>query len=283
MAGPSPHARGRRAPPARRRGRCGTIPARAGETFIPTDPTREGKDHPRTRGGDKMTRLRNTSAAGPSPHARGRRGRRLANPIDRWTIPARAGETAVLDPTVAIWRDHPRTRGGDCTSRRPRRRSLGPSPHARGRPGPAPAAGTCWRTIPARAGETGAEVRTGRGRVGPSPHARGRRGARGGRDRDRGTIPARAGETRSRSNWNAGRRDHPRTRGGDALKPDSYDPDYGPSPHARGRLAARGHDNAVTGTIPARAGETSASPFAIFAMRDHPRTRGGDHRAGSLR
>ena len=133
------------------------------------------------------------------------------------------------------------------------------------------------RTIPARAGETtmapicatlrrdhprtrGGDrpVQAGHGTVtGPSPHARGRLYARVRTVQVCGTIPARAGETERRMSRAC------RTAAG-------------PSPHARGRRQGLDAHGGLQGTIPARAGETPMRARPRSAMRDHPRTRGGD-------
>ena len=55
---------------------------------------------------------------GPSPPMRGRRLRRALNLRVRRTIPAHAGETCGTSREFGGSTDHPRARGGDCTSKR---------------------------------------------------------------------------------------------------------------------------------------------------------------------
>ena len=192
--------------------------------------------------------------------------------------------------------DHPRSRGGD---RWPSARSAvaaGPSPLARGRHGSVVSVALGLGTIPARAGETrpnGSRLRriwdhprsrggdcscsviAGKHR-GPSPLARGRP-ARGERAScPWGTIPARAGETRRPPGRYRLRRDHPRSRGGDPSSSQVSPSVRGPSPLARGRLPMSNGRSPVTGTIPARAGETKFNAAFGLTPRDHPRSRGGD-------
>ena len=213
--GPSPHARGRLVRCRQRARRQGTIPARAGETAPTPNRARTGRDHPRTRGGDPSRRKRSCGRSGPSPHARGRRVRRVVELRPEGTIPARAGETSSTSSATRGRRDHPRTRGGDSPRYSSHLPATGPSPHARGRRRRAPVPRAVPRTIPARAGETtssgrppcsrrdhprtrGGDLRVhvGSGRPsGPSPHARGRLASAPPRRTLHGTIPARAGET----------------------------------------------------------------------------------------
>ena len=192
------------------------------------------------------------------------------------TIPARAGETVRGGVLIRLFRDHPRSRGGDRHLGLGELGAAGPSPLARGRPSGQRATQQRVGTIPARAGETfrpgtrraddgdhprsrGGDIPGQRGlpdHRGPSPLARGRPQPRAAQRNHRGTIPARAGETLTslvtlRHIW-----DHPRSRGGDSSRVFRWVFIKGPSPLARGRLSGFLAKALHSGTIPARAGET---------------------------
>ena len=194
---------------------------------------------------------------GPSPRARGRRGR--VRPCLRrgGTIPARAGETRSLRALKRIPWDHPRARGGDPATISASRFFQGPSPRARGRPAHADIPLRVGGTIPARAGETSPRSSSARRRrdhprarggdpgrkrrpswsSGPCPRARGWSRHRRRADRRDAVSPARAGETRWGRRWKRPTRDHPRARGGDTTPPGLGWRFTGPSPRARGRPA----------------------------------------------
>ena len=96
-----------------------------------------------------------------------------------------------------------------------------------------------------------------------------------------GLIPARAGNTCQCTSSFVTAWAHPRSRGehcGDTL---SAPPPPGSSPLARGTLTVKVIDGAAAGLIPARAGNTSAEPFAADWRWAHPRSR-GEHRVQSL-
>ena len=157
--------------------------------------TKEGWDHPRTRGvytePDRVT----VPDYGSSPHAR---GLHRAGPGDRSglrIIPARAGFTPRRSAPWSRPPDHPRTRGVYRTPvARPIAKS-GSSPHARGLPQGRSVPGNRGGIIPARAGFT----LTARGWAdigdGSSPHARGLRDDVPDRLLGLRIIPARAGFT----------------------------------------------------------------------------------------
>ena len=91
--GPSPRARGARAPGVGVDLVAGTIPACAGSTWRPRCARCRPRDHPRVRGEHVLRESRIEGGAGPSPRARGaRRGHEQAGAGDR-TIPACAGST----------------------------------------------------------------------------------------------------------------------------------------------------------------------------------------------
>ena len=112
-SGPSPLARGKPKAARLRRGRRGTIPARAGETVLDHFLADDARDHPRSRGGNGAVGVPVRLGEGPSPLARGKpeHGSRHGTHVG----------------------DHPRSRGGNSMTSIKRRRLWGPSPLARGK------------------------------------------------------------------------------------------------------------------------------------------------------
>ena len=127
-------------------------------------------------------------------------------------------------------------RAGETTSIRSRKRGHGDHPRSRGGNG----------------GSLGGHAAT----QGPSPLARGKPAVWNGMWIMLGTIPARAGETLCSPDSIAARRDHPRSRGGNAAHGRRGICIRGPSPLARGKHKRAARSRPMTGTIPARAGET---------------------------
>ena len=216
-SGPSPLARGKRRVKRRGEPEQGTIPARAGETPLPSPAAWQLWDHPRSRGGNAWLPRPDLRGWGPSPLARGKRTHASAGG-DVWgTIPARAGETAPNDYIELGTRDHPRSRGGNTSEGETLALPQGPSPLARGKRRREHAGRRQHGTIPARAGETRENRHQGFARrdhprsrggncellrkpcrqTGPSPLARGKPARACCWVTVPGTIPARAGETSS--------------------------------------------------------------------------------------
>ena len=196
-------------------------------------------------------------------------------------IPARAGNTSLINPSSQIAWAHPRSRGEHVPGFTKWDAWLGSSPLARGTQRLVRAWQERRGLIPARAGNTsrfrrlsrvpGAHPRS-RGehlvyrthcRVvgGSSPLARGTRGIA------RGFLFALVA--------------HPRSRGEHGVSFWCWAPLFGSSPLARGTL----HDimcrSAGAGLIPARAGNTETVLSDNVLSRAHPRSR-GEHRAASL-
>ena len=174
---------------------------------------------------------------------------------------------------------------------------MGSSPLARGPPfwygGGASAAGliparagttregfsskTCSRAHPRSRGDheaVGAPLIIG---PGSSPLARGPRSANWIASNPKGLIPARAGTTFSVLAVSVACGAHPRSRGDHTLAPNNRRTRLGSSPLARGPLQCTVRRRRFRGLIPARAGTTSAEPFAALRRWAHPRSR-GDHR-----
>ena len=237
--GPSPLARGKLKRRADGRWRRRTIPARAGETQNELEMQRLNRDHPRSRGGNRASCARKWSSTGPSPLARGKLKSLSKEKGTPGTIPARAGETSAFRGRRGMPGDHPRSRGGNRRINQSERPNPGPSPLARGKPGPLRSHQPGTGTIPARAGETsstpasrsltkdhprsrGGNAAFSRASgidVGPSPLARGKRALVGALVGALGTIPARAGETLGCAQGPDGQKDHPRSRGGNPATP----------------------------------------------------------------
>ena len=94
LPGPSPLARGKPSLLVPFAAYRGTIPARAGETWIKPRRRPWRPDHPRSRGGNTVCIFYYSMVWGPSPLARGKRRRKSRRRLGRRTIPARAGETS---------------------------------------------------------------------------------------------------------------------------------------------------------------------------------------------
>ena len=113
-----------------------------------------GRDHPRSRGVYDAEELGGAGEVGSSPLARGLPRPGLGLSLCVGIIPARAGFTPSGPWSVALCRDHPRSRGVYRLLFRRSDVEAGSSPLARGLP-----AGSVWqfcdgRIIPARAGFT---------------------------------------------------------------------------------------------------------------------------------
>ena len=192
------------------------IPARAGFTRHLEGVHRAHPDHPRSRGVYLTALMGLVATKGSSPLARGLRVI-SACPMPRpRIIPARAGFTAMTVPAVAVWEDHPRSRGVYSPPPPRRSRRPGSSPLARGLPGDDVHGARHRGIIPARAGFTWRatarpwpgpdhprsrgvylpEEETPRLVIGSSPLARGLLGAAGLEQPGDRIIPARAGFTR---------------------------------------------------------------------------------------
>ena len=214
--GSSPHMRGKRSStyPQKERGRI--IPAHAGQTRSITSWAGTCTDHPRTCGANTHTFAPANSAAGSSPHMRGKHDRPHPNHARQRIIPAHAGQTPSGQSKLPSKTDHPRTCGANaptavCTSP-----AIGSSPHMRGKPGRSPVGPAPARIIPAHAGQTviflslgswssdhprtcganGSPADTGPTTVGSSPHMRGKLIAPMFSGNTMRIIPAHAGQTK---------------------------------------------------------------------------------------
>ena len=131
--GPSPRLRGKRDHPRPGRFPQGSIPAPAGETWLPTRLPRESRVHPRACGGNveigQIVRLHH----GPSPRLRGKLGIVAGLHQDNRSIPAPAGETCLLLSQHQLMGVHPRACGGNDVIAVGEKKYAGPSPRLRGK------------------------------------------------------------------------------------------------------------------------------------------------------
>ena len=87
-------------------------------------------------------------------------------------------------------------------------------------------------------------------------------------------IPARAGKTGTGSSSTARPRAHPRACGENIKEIVQTSIEPGSSPRVRGKRRHRRRDARNSGLIPARAGKTPATMFAVFREGAHPRACG---------
>ena len=263
------------------------------------------------------------TTTGPSPQARGSRPPRpQTHPADG-SIPAGAGKPRVRPDQRSRSKVHPRRRGEAATKLVGWITGAGPSPQARGSPGPRSHRATPPGSIPAGAGKprrtpSGARPsrvhprRRGEAEFvaqlpglhpGPSPQARGSRqrgggapegegpspqarGSRGGVVDGRagaGSIPAGAGKPRGAGGRGSRARVHPRRRGEAREVVERALLPRGPSPQARGSLRPPADAPAGGRSIPAGAGKPEGDALDPIVERVHPRRRGEAPARGSAR
>ena len=191
-----------------------SIPACAGEPFVPLASVRPTQVYPRVRGGTLPPGKFTSQGVGLSPRARGNRAAGAAVGQARGSIPACAGEPLFPAASVRPTQVYPRVRGGTQGSASLASAAKGLSPRARGNLSREEWLKTPARSIPACAGEprgprqgppasrvyprvrggtavTSSHARTIRGL---SPRARGNPRSGQERSRPRRSIPACAGE-----------------------------------------------------------------------------------------
>ena len=111
---------------------------------------------------------------------------------------------------------------------------------------------------------------------GLSPRGRGKRGRVHQWAHNHRSIPAWAGETRLLVPGLAGCGVYPRVGGGNAPDPAKFADEEGLSPRGRGKLAAGKRNAALSGSIPAWAGETNSVRLHCAARQVYPRVGGGN-------
>ena len=130
--GSSPHTRGAHRNISGCHERSRIIPAYAGSTQDPTEPSQENMDHPRIRGEHIDLRAAEDTTKGSSPHTRGAPCSLATPSTTRGIIPAYAGSTC-RRWSAPGWRwDHPRIRGEHLDDLVVVGDGVGSSPHTRG-------------------------------------------------------------------------------------------------------------------------------------------------------
>ena len=150
-------------PPRAREGHIGEIkgakvagitPACAGRTIADTTPCCRLEDHPRVRGKDVATRLKEAGELGSPPRAREGHTRELCDRTFYRITPACAGRTAWDTKREMFTKDHPRVRGKDYSIAFDLCCRLGSPPRAREGPAASIAFAAAAGITPACAGRT---------------------------------------------------------------------------------------------------------------------------------
>ena len=231
---------------------------------------------------------------GSSPLTRGKRFAPIA--LTEWTglIPAHAGKTSFGEVPGPAWGAHPRSRGENAPTGRPRPSGPGSSPLTRGKRArrawsfcplgliPAHAGKTSlWLSIrsalrahPRSRGENLVAQYVGSRDVGSSPLTRGKPELTPLEIDDLRLIPAHAGKTRGQESRHEGSPAHPRSRGENQAAKPLGRKDLGSSPLTRGKLPEAHRLLGGKRLIPAHAGKTRATRRTRYRMRAHPRSRG---------
>ena len=299
--GPSPRGRGSQQLPGQRTPGRGSIPAWAGEPWIPCRARTRSKVHPRVGGGARAAGRPVPPDHGPSPRGRGSLPRDPPPTPNSRSIPAWAGEPCGTG--VARWctRVHPRVGGGAPYTPSSLYLPLGPSPRGRGSPASTPQRTSYQRSIPAWAGEprvldvwrqvAAVHPRVGGGAMlrvdaaenlmGPSPRGRGSRLLERPAISLAGSIPAWAGEPQKAVGASGLVRVHPRVGGGAGVMCSMRARGTGPSPRGRGSHLLPPRLPRDLGSIPAWAGEPARVFFARAPFKVHPRVGGGAERSPS--
>ncbi len=252
------------------------IPARAGQTRIPTGLGGRRPDHPRACGA-------NLGAGCFAP------------PQIQRIIPARAGQTEPSAVGSLSCPDHPRACGANAMRPKPAVPKLGSSPRVRGKLSAIGSRDVQRRIIPARAGQTQAvkdkadaaadhpracganAVLRGGYRIGSgsSPRVRGKPWLPPEQAAPFRIIPARAGQTCRCSRSRRPTTDHPRACGANHLVEDGRQRAAGSSPRVRGKLGLLDLLLVQRRIIPARAGQTDTPVTRLIAeYGSSPRVRG---------
>ena len=294
VSGLSPHARGNRDEPLRRRFCCGSIPARAGQPRSLRRPRWRRAVYPRTRGATTWACWSCPTGFGLSPHARGNHWVLALVDQGKRSIPARAGQPCTCRWPCSCRPVYPRTRGATRYTTSGTYMSSGLSPHARGNHCVPEGIASFVRSIPARAGQppstaprmsTAAVYPRTRGATGAaalgrprskglSPHARGNPADPCPYSQHLRSIPARAGQPHLARTAPANSTVYPRTRGATTSCTRAVVSNQGLSPHARGNRALPRACGGPERSIPARAGQPRRPDAGGGGSGVYPRTRG---------
>ena len=196
--GSSPRMRGKLRVARHRRRQRRIIPAHAGQTRALGCRHARSPDHPRACGANRHGSRSRSWFRGSSPRMRGKHGERVTQRRARRIIPAHAGQTQRVQPSLFEGADHPRACGANPHAFSLAVSSHGSSPRMRGKRWLAWLVSRRPRIIPAHAGQT----RAGRAGRRPAPdHPR----ACGANDRanarlraDRGSSPRMRGKRSNR-------------------------------------------------------------------------------------
>ncbi len=294
-SGLSPRVRGNQPRRRRRRRQGGSIPAGAGEPPRPSAPCRPAWVYPRGCGGTGPADGLWWADVGLSPRVRGNRRMRSTPAARRRSIPAGAGEPAIVLCAGDRQQVYPRgcggTRGWDGRSDA----VLGLSPRVRGNRTPRSTTSGRIGSIPAGAGEPsrkfqkagvrgvyprgcgGTEERPDLPRqpLGLSPRVRGNHRRPRGHPDHRGSIPAGAGEPSALTSSPPRREVYPRGCGGTYEQEHENRTIEGLSPRVRGNRGLGQVAGEVVGSIPAGAGEPPPWRSLRPQIRVYPRGCGG--------
>ena len=281
---------------------CRSIPAYAGE---PPDVAAKQQPcgvYPRVCGGTHYLAASQQLTVGLSPRMRGNPRRKAVRVVLVGSIPAYAGEPAFAASSPCWRRVYPRVCGGTHGRWEPVPGGRGLSPRMRGNPVSARPVVADIRSIPAYAGEptryrTPAQSRTVYPRVcggtlafsslaaraaGLSPRMRGNRGKNAAGQYTGGSIPAYAGEPSSVHPLCTSIRVYPRVCGGTGAPTLDAAAEWGLSPRMRGNPAPQSAVPALSGSIPAYAGEPNGYCHLAGAATVYPRVCGGTPLTPSL-
>ena len=250
--------------------------------------------HPRSRGENPPTRTLNPSFPGSSPLTRGKRDAVPPRLVGVGLIPAHAGKTQGGTIRSLSAAAHPRSRGENGAWATSPFRPQGSSPLTRGKQKRSRTRRRARRLIPAHAGKT--EKRGLPDSDMPAhPRSRGENGYTPGRDiyhfgsspltrgkpqallsaaLQRRLIPAHAGKTSVTRRPSYPLPAHPRSRGENRVVYEYTSNRQGSSPLTRGKHAPVWSAHTGHGLIPAHAGKTRATRWAMSSPAAHPRSRG---------
>ena len=278
------------------RGVPGVYPRVCGGTCrrSPSCPATAGLS-PRVRGNLRRAGRNGRRGWGLSPRVRGNRSVLRRAAVSARSIPACAGEPRGDSPGSGARRVYPRVCGGTLERHAGNMRRGGLSPRVRGNPAGATRPPADGGSIPACAGEPrprcpaprpcrvyprvcggtrGSSV-IGGSAGGLSPRVRGNRGRGSQHESRRRSIPACAGEPRRAIPASRAGRVYPRVCGGTLAVAVSISVALGLSPRVRGNPADHHPHDALSGSIPACAGEPLPSFRPHSAVPVYPRVCGG--------
>ena len=272
------------------------IPARAGQTLMPSQILPHISDHPRACGANDGADGSGELAYGSSPRVRGKPRAGVLPCRSKRIIPARAGQTDTRNRCRLPRPDHPRACGANLDAIPDIAPYFGSSPRVRGKRRGGRQRRVGVRIIPARAGQTpcwstampqqtdhpracGANTANKRLKItadGSSPRVRGKLGGAHSVGALPRIIPARAGQTSRAAGSHAVSTDHPRACGANPAALLSLVAASGSSPRVRGKPERRSLSDGQLRIIPARAGQTASLSWSRVQSSDHPRACGAN-------